>query len=245
MKNPKRILTIAGFDPSGGAGILADIKAYQKLKCLGNAVITANTFQTEKEFRAVNWIDETIVFDQLDLLLNTYKFDGVKIGILPSVDFLSKLLDRVKAVQPKSIILWDPVLSASVGFDFNVNLHGLSNVFEKLDWITPNWGEVQKLSGCDDSVEGAKLLSKKVNVYLKGGHNTKDLGKDFIVQNEGLRALNPKPGKYSEKHGSGCVFSSALLAHFVKGFPVQKASLKAKRYIEHYLKSSDELIGIQ
>ena len=85
-------LTIAGFDPSGGAGVLADIKTFEQNKVQGLAVITANTIQTEDSFEKINWIEESMVVDQLMTLLNRYEIKFVKIGLIQSGEFLEKII---------------------------------------------------------------------------------------------------------------------------------------------------------
>ena len=111
--------------------------------------------------------------------------------------------------------------------------------------ITPNWNEVKILSGVENGQEGAKKLSEYVKVYLKGGHNPDDLGKDFLFENTERQTFNPKARNktYYEKHGSGCILSSAITANLANGYPLQKSCLKSKRYIEGVLASSKTLLG--
>ena len=217
------ILTIAGFDPTGGAGILADIQTFKAFNCVGMAVQTANTIQTEDEFIAVNWIDDEVIGRQLQSLLDRYSFTIVKIGLVPSLSLLNVLIDKIIAKQPNIKIVWDPVLSASAGVDFGQDL--------------------SELSVNDDAIAGAKELSNITKILLKGGHNPENLGRDILFDDEGELFFKPKPGNYSPKHGSGCVYASALAATIAKGYPQQKAILKAKRYIEYFLASSNTLIG--
>lgn len=245
MNKQNYILTIAGFDPSGGAGILADIKTFEQHKCIGMGVQTANTIQTENEFLSVNWIDENVVLKQLEMLLSKYKFKYVKVGLIPNLKFLQKVITILKQNNPKTKIIWDPILSASVGFEFNQNLENLNVVLKDLFLITPNWNEVKVLAGNNDSIEGAIQLSNLTKVYLKGGHNPDDLGKDSLFENGNQKTFNPKNTKkvLSSKHGSGCVLSSAIAANLQQGYPLQKSILKSKRYIEGFLGSSKSLIG--
>jgi len=244
-RNRNTILTIAGFDPSGGAGILADIKTFEQHKCIGMAVQTANTIQTDAEFLSVNWIDETIVFKQLDVLLSKYKFKYVKIGLIPNLKFLQKTIAILKSHNPKTKIIWDPILSASAGFDFTHNLSELETILEHVYLITPNWNEVRVLANTDDAIGGAKQLSQLTKVYLKGGHNEAKLGKDYLFDSKAQKSFNPKKTvkPIHPKHGSGCVLSSAITASLQQGYPLQKAILKSKRYIEGFLSSSKTLIG--
>ena len=86
------VLAIGGFDPCAGAGILADVKTMEQIKVMAMAVNTANTVQTEDQFKAVNWIEEDIVLDQLSALLDAYLFTYAKIGLIKSLSFLCKAL---------------------------------------------------------------------------------------------------------------------------------------------------------
>lgn len=241
LKSKPKILTIAGFDPSGGAGILADIKTIENNACLGFAVQTANTIQNEDVFEKVNWVNQNVIFQQLDILLRNHKFDFVKIGLIEDIEFLNKL----KEIEgfAKSKIIWDPVLSASSGFNFEQNLEGLNEVLKKIYLITPNWNEIKILSGNNDALNGASELSRFTKVYLKGGHNEENLGKDFLFSDGIENVFNPKKGNYTAKHGSGCVFSSVLTVNLAKAYPENKAILRSKRYIERYLSSSKTKLG--
>ena len=235
------VLSIAGFDPSGGAGVLADVKTFEKNKCLGMAVQTANTIQTEDEFQAVNWVDENVLMDQLIALTNRYSFEVAKIGLIKSIEQLKTITEHNNLSKTK--IIWDPVLSASAGFDFQQDLEGLENTLAKLFLITPNADEAKKISGLDNPQEGARKLGEAVQVLLTGGHNTEAPGKDFFVDGKTERSYNPKGQNRFAKHGSGCVFSSAIAASIARGYPLHKSILRGKRYVENYLSSSPNLLG--
>lgn len=243
--NSNVILTIAGFDPSGGAGLLADIKTFEQHQCIGMAVQTANTIQTEDEFLSVNWIDEAIVIKQLETLLSKYKFKYVKIGLIPNLEFLKKAITICKAENPNVKIIWDPILSASAGYSFSHDLNKLESILKKIFLITPNWNEIKVLANNENAIEGAKQLSKLTKVLLKGGHNKEGLGKDYLFDNETQKRFNPKKTvkPIYPKHGSGCTFSSAIAANLQQGYPLQKTILKSKRYIEGFLSSNKTLIG--
>ena len=243
-----KILTIAGFDPSGGAGVLADIKTFEAHRCLGFAVNTANTVQNEIEFIAPYWVDEKVVFEQLDVLLQQHYFEYFKVGLIPSLNFLNKIISKLKLqpLKPKTSnikIIWDPILSSTSGFVFEHDLSELKIVLKHIYIITPNWNETKQLSGNKDAIFGAKELAQHTIVYLKGGHSEQQ-GKDYLFYNGNQYPLNPKSKKsIYDKHGSGCVFSSALTANLTKEYPMLKACLRSKRYIEKYLSSSTELLG--
>lgn len=243
MKNRPKILTIAGFDPSGGAGILADIKTIEANKCLGFAVCTANTIQNESEFVSPNWITEKEVFAQLEMLMKIHNFEYVKIGLIPSLDFLRKINSKLITQNLSLKIIWDPILSASVGFDFKHDLSELKTVLKDVYMITPNWNEIKQLSGNEDALVGATLLAQYTRVYLKGGHHPTAKGKDYLFFDGKVNVFMPKKKVNYEKHGSGCVFSSALTANLAKKYPVVKACLRSKSYMYKFLNSSPTLLG--
>ncbi|MEX1000817.1 MAG: hydroxymethylpyrimidine/phosphomethylpyrimidine kinase [Crocinitomicaceae bacterium] len=235
------ILTIAGFDPSAGAGILADLKTFEQNKCMGMAVQTANTIQTEDTFHSVNWVNEQLIMEQLTALTNRYEFEYVKIGLVQGAKQLSDIIKHPGLKKAK--LIWDPVLKSSSGFDFEQDVASLSELFKHLYLITPNTDEVKELLHEQDEIKAAKKLAEEVKVLLKGGHREKQKGKDLLFDAASIRAYNPKPGNYTPKHGSGCVFSSAIAANLAKGYTLHKSILRAKRYVERYLVSNSGLLG--
>lgn len=242
MKKRPLVLSIAGFDPSGGAGVLADVKTFEQHKVQGMAVVTGNTIQTEDAFLKVDWVNEDFIKKQLETLLLQYKFEYIKIGLIPSFEFLLRILNIPELTTTK--VIWDPILSASAGFDFRHQLECLEEVLASIDILTPNWHEIKALSGEEDPHLGAAKLARFSNVYLKGGHADKQVGKDYLYTLKGkVYPFNPM-GKYpTPKHGSGCVFSSALAANLAKEFPLIKACLKSKKYATELLESNKGLLG--
>ncbi len=242
-QNQLYILTIAGFDPTGGAGLLADIKTFEQNKCQAMAIQTANTIQTEDRFLAPNWIDKELILAQLEALFDQYTFPFIKIGLIEDLDLLQTIIGKCKEYQPDCKIIWDPILKASAGFDFKHDLTHLNQLIANCYLITPNWEEMQVLVPDTDPIKGAELLSTYTNVLLKGGHHKTDPGRDYLATKKGLKSFKAKPIKPIAKHGSGCVFSAALLANLSRGYTLQKSILRAKRYIEHFLTSHPSLLG--
>jgi hydroxymethylpyrimidine/phosphomethylpyrimidine kinase len=192
---------------------------------------------------AVNWIDEKEVFSQLDILLKAHQFECIKIGLVPSLKFLKNVISLFKTHDSTPRIIWDPILSASVGFDFCHDLSELKEVLKSIYIITPNWNEIKQLSGNEDAETGAEQLAQLTNVYLKGGHNPTTKGKDYFYFEKEVLSFNPKVKVFYEKHGSGCVFSSALTSNLAIGFSVIKACLRSKAYMYKFLNSSPSLLG--
>ncbi len=114
----KFVMSIAGFDPSGGAGLLADMKTFEQHKVYGLSVNTANTIQTARSFHSIQWMTLEEVISTADTLLEAFPVQVVKTGIMPSFDFLNEVITFVKSRNPDIKIVVDPVLSASTGFNF-------------------------------------------------------------------------------------------------------------------------------
>lgn len=226
----RHILTIAGFDPSGGAGVLADVKTFEQLKLQSSAVITANTIQTEDSFDSVNWIDEEIVMNQLKTLLDRYQFEVVKIGLIKSENQLNKILELLHQHNKKVKVIWDPILSASAGFEFHEDL---KIDYSKVFLVTPNLGESEKL----------RVTSDEVRVFLKGGHSEDALGVDKLMIGDKTFKFKPKTNRVFEKHGSGCILSSAIAGYLAKGYPLNKACLRGKDYVTKALASNESKLA--
>jgi hydroxymethylpyrimidine/phosphomethylpyrimidine kinase len=240
------ILSIAGFDPCGGAGILADIKTAEFNGCMGMAVITANTIQTEDEFFSVGWVEENQILNQLEELLKKYTFSAVKIGIVESFEVLSNIVKTVRKFEPDVFIVWDTVLAASTGFDFvsNIQQEELIAVLKSVNLITPNAKEVLKLTFEKEELAGAKCLSQYTNVLLKGGHRETKLGVDSLFLNDEVIDLFPSEKlNVTPKHGSGCMLSSAIVSSIASGKSVVQACELAKRFIEKQLSSNQTLLA--
>ncbi|WP_029034755.1 hydroxymethylpyrimidine/phosphomethylpyrimidine kinase [Salinimicrobium terrae] len=241
------VLSIAGFDPSGGAGLLADVKTFESLECYGLAVNTANTIQNDKKFEACHWTSEGIILQQLELLLERFPVEVVKIGIVENLQVLYKVIDKLLVKNQSIRIIWDPVLKSSSGFSFQEPKDFQKNfesILEKVFVVTPNFEELQLFYPELPMEETIRKISSKTNLYLKGGHRPDALGLDELFTTEGA-TLSFKPGRTncSEKHGSGCVLSSALAAHLALGDPLPEATRKAKKYIEKVLASNKTLLA--
>lgn len=240
------VLSIAGLDPSGGAGLLADIKTFEANKVYGLGIASANTFQNDIEFLKVDWINLDKIIEQVELLKKRFEIKFIKIGLIENLETLDKLIEYLTSSILHPILIWDPILKASAGLEFHksIDLTLLENICKKIYLITPNFPEAMKIGYADDAIANAKHLSKFCNVLLKGGHNEKDKGRDLLFLNEGKEfSFKPKTKEKVEKHGSGCVLSSAITANLAKGFKINRACLKAKDYTTSFLLSNKTLLG--
>ncbi|CAM1342097.1 hydroxymethylpyrimidine/phosphomethylpyrimidine kinase [Tenacibaculum amylolyticum] len=250
MKQRPYILTIAGFDPSSGAGLTADIKTFEALRCYGLSVCTANTVQNDISFSKCYWTPVEIIKEQIDILFDRFKIDVVKIGIVENWSVLNMILNVIKTKNASCKIVLDPVLKSSTAFDFHEESskktfeESFDEILKKIYLITPNYQEIQNLYQ-DKSIEETIIhIQSKTNLFLKGGHKTEKIGVDELYTQEGKRfALKPKRNSYYEKHGSGCVLSSAIASYIALKYPLLKSCYKGKRYVETILSSNKTLLG--
>lgn len=239
------VLSIAGFDPSGGAGVLADIKTFEQHQVNGFAITTANTIQTENMFYEIQWTDLSFVIRSIETLFLSYEISTVKIGIVPGLHYLNRILSSIKLLSPATKIVWDPVLKSSTKFKF-LELNNdliLNEVLSKIDLITPNYDEILMLF--PDFVSDKPWVKNELPtaILLKGGHNEEALGTDYLFMKNSVTELLPTDVNFQPKHGSGCVLSSAIAANLALGYDLKTACSEAKLYIEKYLSSSSSLIG--
>lgn len=239
------VMSIAGFDPSGGAGLLADIKAFEQHKVYGLAVNTANTIQTEDTFYSLEWMKPEEILKTIDVLMEAYPVSAIKIGIVPSFCALHEIIIHIRRKSREVKIVVDPVLRSSTGFDFHdsASKKDLVSVLEQIDLLTPNMSEVLALTGNLNEETAALQLAGHCNVLLKGGHSSNQLGVDYLYTRAGMVILPPSRTDVNAKHGSGCVLSAAITANLALGLDLEKACRKAKNYVEQYLSSHPSLLG--
>ncbi|AEW86600.1 hydroxymethylpyrimidine/phosphomethylpyrimidine kinase [Flavobacterium columnare] len=239
------VLSLAGFDPSAGAGVLADVKTFEMQKVYGLAVITGNTIQTEDRFLKMEWMNTSWVIDSLNHLAKQYEVQAVKIGIIPSLETLDTYLKTIKLLWPKAKIVWDPVLKATANYEFTPLIYDcLPSILEQVDLITPNHNELDILVPQSISpLEKTELLAQHTAVLWKGGHNISQLGTDYLIISHETHTLKPSTNKIYPKHGSGCILSSAITAHLALDKSLPESCKKAKQFIEQTLNSNKKLLA--
>ena len=240
------VLSIAGFDPCGGAGLLADSKTFEQHKVYGLGISTAQTLQTENRFISVRWEREEDILQSLETMLSGYPVAAVKIGIVENMDVLDKIVSCIHQKNSRIKIVIDPVLTASSGFDFwkkDMRSELLMQILDKVYLITPNYNEVIQLMPSVNAKEAAQKLSAFCNVLLKGGHNTEETGVDYLYIKNSIEKIPAHTTEVFQKHGSGCVLSAAITANLAKGYDLLTACKKSKKYTEQFLSSNSTLLG--
>lgn len=240
------VLSIAGMDPSAGAGLMADIKTFEANQVYGLGIPSAITNQHDLCFKHVDWIPLPKIIDQVELLKERFKIDFIKIGLIENLMVLNKLLTHLTDTLPNASIVWDPVLKASAGHTFHseIDLQLIKDICKKIYLLTPNVPEAIALSKNADAAENAKELSAFCNVYLKGGHAEHEKGKDHLFTKDGKNfSFNPKQRTITSKHGSGCVLSAAVTSYLAREMKLHASCLKAKAYTSRFLSSNSTLLG--
>ncbi len=239
-------MSIAGLDPSGGAGLLADIKTFEALGTYGLGVCTALTVQTESRFLSVEWQSAEQIIAQAAPLLETYPVAYCKIGILKDAATILEVIQVVKAIRPHIRIILDPVLKASAGYSFHdtAQLSVWKKVLEQVYLLTPNYQEALLLSGEEEGHNAATTLAAYCAVLLKGGHRQERPGVDSLYTDT-VNILDIPAGNENvfPKHGSGCVLSAAITAQLAAGSSLPTACITAKLYTEKFLASHSSLLG--
>ena len=239
-------LTIAGFDPSAGAGVLADVKTLEANRVYGLAACTALTVQNDVAFERVSWVALADIQDQIRQLLARFRVDFVKIGLVESLPVLCELIDWLKAQNPTLQVIWDPVLKATAGYEFHPQPDRtlLQRICAKLALVTPNQPEAQRLwPTASAATEAAAALSTYCPVLLKGGHAAGEQATDVLLARGERHEFAALRLPHGAKHGSGCVLSAAVLAHLALGQPLAEACQLGKAYTTQVLASNDTLLG--
>ena len=234
------VMSVAGYDPSGGAGVLADIKTFEQLNVQGLAVCTSITIQTDTHCLSLKWQNLDEVLSAIDVLMKKCQVDVVKIGVVKDAEFLTQIITKIKTNNNAVKIIWDPVLKSTSEFSFFdlSTISHLKNVLSEIDLITPNYNEYKAL-------QEVCFFENSCPVLIKGGHRQDKFGTDVLIENRNEISIEPydTTSVFYPKHGSGCVLSSAIASWLAKGENLESACRKGKSYIEQFLKSNPSLLG--
>ncbi len=239
-------LSIAGFDPSGGAGLLSDIKTMEASDVYGLGVVSALTYQNDITFERLEWTAPEKILQQLRVLQDRFSIQHIKIGLIEDFGVLKQLTGWIQEHIPGAIMVWDPVLKASAGFSFHdlINHRLFSNLLSCVACLTPNKPEAQQLFGADGLHERLLEQSRQTAVYLKGGHDSgTSTAADMLYYRQRTYTFSNPRLPRGEKHGSGCVLSSALTAGLALGMDMPAAAQYANTYTHQFLASNETLLG--
>lgn len=236
---PPVVLTIAGFDPSAGAGVAADLKTIAAHNCYGVAAVTALTVQSTQGVKSVHDTPAAELRAQLDTLLEDIKISAIKIGMLGhrgNAVVVGEFLDRAGVLN----VVLDPVMKSTSGQTDLVDAGGAKYIGEELlkraTVVTPNIAEAEALSGISikdhAAMEAAarKIVDRGARaVVVKGGHMDKAV--DVFFDGVEVLRFGGEHLKTENTHGSGCTFASAIAAQLACGRPLRETVLLAKAYV--------------
>ncbi|PSM51757.1 hydroxymethylpyrimidine kinase / phosphohydroxymethylpyrimidine kinase [Campylobacter blaseri] len=243
----KNALSIAGVDPSGGAGIIADLKVFIAHKVYAMGVVTATTAQNTKGLYGMQLIDTKLIKDGINAIFDDIKVDVIKIGVVPSVEIIKTVADTLKAQKYLPPVVLDPVMSCKNG---DIWLEGESKnaivkeLFPLAKVITPNRFEATEILGFEiKTKEDAKKACIELlkygpkSVFLKAGE-IDGASVDVFYDGEEVLFLETKRLNTDSTHGSGCSLSSAIASNLANGDDLKTAVKKAEEYIFNAIKNA-------
>lgn len=249
---PPIVLTIAGSDSGGGAGIQADIKAISATGSYACSVITAITSQNTLGVSAIHPIPLEHIESQLDAVFTDLNVVAVKVGMLADARIIEVVADKIRQYKPSHLVV-DPVMVATSG-DLLLEQSAIRTLKEQLipmaDLITPNLPEGAALidgavpeneDQMGNMIEELRALGAKA-VLLKGGHLEKDdNSNDLLILAQTSELLSAKRFPTQNTHGTGCTLSSAIASYLAQGNRLHKAVYLGKQYISQAIAHADEL----
>jgi len=245
----KTVLTIAGSDCSGGAGIQADIKTMTAHKVYAMSAITALTAQNTTGVYGVQEVTPDFLNQQLDCIFTDIMPDAVKIGMVSSAALIDVIADALQRYHARHIVL-DPVMVATSGSRLMADGAASalqSRLFPLAEVVTPNIPEAEALSGMtihtkEEMQQAARIIAEHTGgaVLVKGGHLT-DTADDLLLQGEDSLWLTGERVETHNTHGTGCTLSSAIASNLALGYSLADSVARAKAYITAALKAGLDL----
>ena len=245
------ILSIAGSDPSGGAGIQADLKTFAALGCHGMAAITALTAQNTVGVSAIHMPPASFVAAQIEDIFADIDVAAVKVGMLGSADIVEAVAIALRPHVDRLLIVVDPVLVATSGAmlgDESVIAAMKRHLFPIATLVTPNLAEAGRLAeaAAPTTREATERLARTLRAaaptawLIKGGHANGATADDLLLRSEALWLSSPRVATRNT-HGTGCTLSSAIAAFLGKGESLDRAVAMAKAFIDNALAGADRL----
>lgn len=238
----KAVLVLSGLDPTGGAGLLADVSIMRAEQVYALGIPTALTVQTGRKVIRTRGVSKDYFRDSLQALLETFRVSGVKIGMVPSPGIAREIFSIVRDL-PLKYVVWDPVLHSTYGTPLTSDeaLDVLKKILPLCTLATPNLLELKQISSLF-GIRGSKkeMLGRELSqisgtsILVTGGHG-KERGTDYLFHGRCMATFPGKVTQGKDFHGTGCTLSSMILAHLVKGYKLETAVKHAKKKLEKRL----------
>lgn len=242
----KKVLTIAGSDCSGGAGIQADIKTFSAHGVFGMSVIISVVAENTSRVIDFQDISPDIIEKQIDAVFEDIEVDAVKIGMLSNAEIMKAVAKKLKEYNPKNVVI-DPVMYAKTGdalMDPNAIDTMIAEVIPLADVLTPNIPEAEKIAGIEiDNIEKMKEAARIIHemgcrsVLVKGGHAVGD-AVDVLFDGEEYSYYSAERINTKNTHGTGCTYSSSIASNLALEHPLAEAIAESKEYVTNAIKHS-------
>ena len=234
------VMSIAGVDPSGGAGVFADLKTFQAIGTYGTGIVTALTAQNPYNFFSTQPVSPEYIEEQIDSVMDAYDIEFIKTGMLYSPEIIELVAKKVKEYDLKAVV--DPVMVATSGGDLtkeDIALALNKYLLPQAILTTPNVAEAEKLSDfeiktVEDAIEASKNI--KCDNIITGGH----LDGNNIINIDGNIAVEKQELIETDNlHGTGCNLSSAIVAYLAKNNDLKTSILKSLDYVYEGIKNGN------
>ncbi len=239
MKKLPRILSIAGSDSGGGAGIQADIKTITMLGGYAMTAITSVTAQNSRGVSDVHVVPAQMVLDQMDAVVSDFGVDAVKIGMIGSAETAMAVADKLADVAGDAAIIFDPVMVATSGAALadEATIAAFGRLMDIATLTTPNLPELDALGG------EAAVLSHGTHLLIKGGHGAGDMLTDRLIGQDGdIAQWSDARIDVPHTHGTGCTLSSAIATYMGGGLTLEDATAHARHFVRMALRSAPDLV---
>ena len=234
------VMSIAGVDPSAGAGVFADLKTFQAIGVYGCGVVTALTAQNPYKFFSTQEVSQEYIEEEIDSVMDSYEIEYIKTGMLYSPEIIKLISKKIREYNLKAVV--DPVMVATSGGDLTkddiakaMNKYLLPNSI----LTTPNIAEAEKLTNLkiktkEDAIKASKEI--KCNNLITGGHldgiNTINIDNEITIKKQDLIETD-------NLHGTGCNLSAAIVANLAKNNDLQSSILKSLDYVYESIKNGN------
>lgn len=252
------VMSIAGFDPSGGAGALADIKTFAAMGCFGTAAITSLTFQNTVAVYGASHQTAEVLRSQIEPLIDDFEIAAVKIGMTPTRELIEAVAEILEKKRLPNVVV-DTVIRSTSGYDL-IDDDAVVSMIERLlplaDVITPNMAEAERLTGLEaQDLEGMKRAARRIHemsagpkssrtarhaALVKGGH-LEDEATDVLFDGREFHIFRAPKIAAGDAHGTGCALSSAIAALLARGCEIPEAVARAKRYLSEILRAAPDI----
>ena len=252
------VMSIAGFDPSGGAGTLADIKTFAAMGCFGTAAITSVTFQNTVAVYGASHQTAEVLRSQIEAVIDDFEIAAVKIGMTPTRELIEAVAEIIEKKRLPNVVV-DTVIRSTSGYDL-IDEDAVGSLIEWLlplaDVVTPNMAEAERLTGLEaQDLGGMKRAAERIHemsaaptprrtarraVLVKGGH-LEDEATDVLFDGREFHIFRAPKIATVDIRGTGCTLSSAIAALLARGCEIPEAVARAKQYLSEILRAAPDI----